>query len=175
MSEFVRLRDCQCPGTPHEEGDGVYLRPTLSLEAGLLAEQAINEMQRLFPLPDKADAATSDRIQTERTYWLRPKWFDLFLRHGAAGWNLMGEDGDIPFDIEALLGDYSLARVAAEAANDRYSDAVLAPFQIPPAKPSRNGRTGGGIHPPAARTRSPSRPSSLVASGDGLPSAAQGL
>jgi hypothetical protein len=170
MSDGVRVRDCSCPGNPHEDGDEIYLRPTLDLEGGLAAEAALLDAARLFPMPagigdvdDKLIARNPaiGKIITDRTNFLRPKWFDLFLRHGAVGWNLLDEEGNaIPFDIEALLADYSMARMAAEEANDRYSGAVLAPFQSPPPKHSRNGRTAGGTPRTSRPTRSPSRRSS---------------
>lgn len=173
MSEFVRCRDCKCPGTPHEEeGDGVYLRPTLDLAGGLAAESALLTAARIIPLGSKPSAEEQERVTRERTDYLRPRWFDIFLRHGAVDWNLMAEDGPIPFDVDELIGDYTLARPAAEKANDLYAEAVLAPFQTPPPKHSRNGRTAGGIRPPSEPTPLPSRRSSRAASEGGQSSVA---
>lgn len=160
----ARVRDCACPGEPHPDGDVVYLLPTLGLDGGLEAESDLLESIRLYPQPDKASAAEVDRIGSERTRFLRPRWLKTFLRHGAVGWNLEDEDGPIPFDVEALLGDYSLARMAADKAADLYSAGVLAPFQAPPPKHSRNGQTDGGIPAPSTPTPLRSKRSSRASS-----------
>lgn len=165
----MRVRDCSCPGTPHEDGDEIYLRPALGLEGGLEAEGALLESVRLFPLPENASEAKTDEVASQRATFIRPRWFATFIRHGAIGWNLVDEKGrPVPFEVEKVLEDYSLARLAAEEANDLYSNSVLAPFQDPPAKPSLNGRTDGGIHPPSQPTRKRSRRSSPPASVDGV-------
>lgn len=160
MSVFARGRDCTCPGTPHDEGDGVYLRPSLTLAGGLAAEHALYDASRLYPLADNAPADEQERVVAQRTAYIRPTWFELFLRHGAEGWNLVSEDGPIPLDLDALLADYAFARPIAEAANDLYGEAVLAPLVGLQPKPSRNGRTGDGTHPSPARTPRRSKASS---------------
>lgn len=164
----MRVRDCACPGTPHPDGDEVYLRPHLDLAGGLAAEGALLESVRRYPLSDNAPKAVEAKVVAERTAYLRPAWFEIFLRHGAIGWNLLDSDGHaVPFDVDDLIGDYSLARLAAEQANEQYSGSVLAPFQTPPARHSQNGQTAGGTPLPSARTRSQPRRSSRRASADG--------
>jgi hypothetical protein len=121
MTEFVRVRDCACPGTPHEEGDGVFLATSLSAEGGIVAEQQMGE--------------TRDVDELTR------RWLITFVRYGAKDWNLQDEDGPRPFDVEELLADWALARPVALRAGELYQAAVAAPFQTAPAKPSRTGRT----------------------------------
>lgn len=137
----VRVRACACPGTPHaEEGDTVLLLPTLSLAGGIRAQQDILAAQT----PDGGvDAAT-----------LTVRWMETFVRHGAVGWNLVDEDGPVPFDIDALLADFALAGPVADAANDRYAEAVLSPLGLSLSASSPRGQTGAST----SRTRR-SRPS----------------
>lgn len=129
----VRVRDCACPGTPHgEEGDVVYLRPTLSLEGGLAAQ---------------ADIISAAGVGAELT----ARWRVSFVRHGATGWNLVDEDGDpVPFDVNVLLDDYALSHEVAERCDDLYGDAVMRPLlarlktlsKAGPTKPSTSQANG---------------------------------
>jgi hypothetical protein len=119
--EKVRVRDCACPGTPHEEGDFVLLAPTLSAEGGIAAEQ--------------------DMAENRDTDVLTRKWLLTFLRHGAIGWNFQDESGDIPFDIDVLMADWALARPVAIRAGELYQASVISPFLPTPAKRSPTGRT----------------------------------
>jgi hypothetical protein len=116
MPEFVRVRDCSCPDTPHEEGDGVYLSDTLSAEGGIVAEQ---EMVK----------ARGDADELTR------RWLLTFVRYGVTGANYD------PFSIDDLLADWALARPVATRAGELYQASVIAPFLPAPATPSRNGRT----------------------------------
>jgi hypothetical protein len=122
MTEPVRVRDCACPGTPHdEEGDVVFLASKLPAEGGIVAEQQMS------------GAKDDDDITR--------KWLITFVRYGATGWNLQDENGPTPFDVEDLLADWALARPVALRAGELYLASVAAPFQKTPAKPSRTGRT----------------------------------
>lgn len=153
----VRVRACACPDTPHPDGDVVYILPTISLEGGMAAEAELAAVIAAVPLPAGAGEAERARVAAERTRRLRPRWFRAFIEHGAVGWNLVGEGGaPVPFDAAAVVADYSLGRVVAEACDARYSDAVLAPFQAPPGEHSPTGPTAGGTSRPPKRTRSQS-------------------
>lgn len=137
MTEFVRVRECACPGTPHsEEGDGVFLAPTLPAEGGIVAEQQMGESR------DVDD--------------LTRKWLITFVRYGAQGWNFLDESGPTPFSVEDLLADWALARPVALRAGELYQAAVAAPFQQTPAKPSRTGRTRATTSVRPSPTPSPS-------------------
>lgn len=171
MSDLIRCRDCTCPGSPHRaEGDGVFLADSLPLGVGLTAEQQLIEASDRYPVPDGASQAKQDAVAQQRTMHLRPLWYETFIRGCVVDWNLWGPDGPIRFDVDALLADYSLARSAGQAATDRFSPEVLAPFQNPLPAHSRNGRTGSGTRRPSGRTRTPSESSSPEASADGPPS-----
>lgn len=138
----VRVRDCACPHAPHPEGDVVLLRPTLSLRGGIAAQQDIRNSIGPDGLVD-AEA-------------LVPRWMETFVRHGAAGWNLLDEAGaPVPFDIEALLADFALAGPVADAADDRYGEAVLRPLGLASATTSQRGPTAASTSRtrPSSRTR----------------------
>jgi hypothetical protein len=140
--EPVRVRDCACPNTPHPDGDVVYIAAKLPFQGGLIAnQQAI---------------AQAEAVRKGDTNQLQNLWLETFVRYGARDWNFVDADGDpVPFDIEELLADYSLALPVAEKANDLgYGDAAMAPFLRQPAKPSVNGQTPATTSRPRSRTRS---------------------
>ena len=139
----VRVRDCACPDTPHPDGDLVYLRPVLGLIGGLEAQRentrAINdallEVLGRSPSDKDIEALTADdsafaqRVAAVANELLILRWVPVFIRHGAAGWNWIGNDGrPVPFDVDVLLGDYELGRPVADAAADQYSDALMRPL-----------------------------------------------
>lgn len=128
----VRVRDCACPGTPHaDEGDLVYLRPTLSLAGGIAAQQ---------------DLVASNGEANE----LVRRWLVTYVRYGAKSWNLLDEAGQpVPFDVDVLLDDFTLAEPVAEQANDLYSEAVLRPLAMSRSRTSRTGPTAAST----SRTR----------------------
>lgn len=135
--ERVRVRDCACPGEPHsEEGDIVFLAPKLPALGGIVAEQQMVGVTN-----------QDDLVQ---------KWLVTFVRYGAQGWNLVDEDGDVPFDVEALLADWELARPVALEAAERYQKAVAAPFETRPAKRSPTGRTPATTSRRRSQTPTPS-------------------
>lgn len=133
----ARVRDCACPGTPHaDDGDVVYLSPTISLDGGIAAEQ------------DLVKAAGDSDL-------LIRSWVKTFLRYEAKGWNLVDEAGEpVPFDLDALLADYALARPAADKAVDLYGDTVLNPLlERQQRGRSRTGPTTGTTSATPRRTR----------------------
>lgn len=129
----VHIRDCE----HHEEGHSVLLLPTLSLDGGVAAEQ------------DLVTAAGDANLLTRL-------WLKTFIRYGAVGWDMCEAGTSIPFDLDALIADYAIARPVAEKASDLYSATVLAPFQQASAKPSANGRTRGTTSRRQRPTPSPS-------------------
>lgn len=117
----VKVKDC----SHHEEGHSVFLAPTLPMDGGITAEQ------------DLFAAAGDERLLTRL-------WLKTFITYGVTGWDLCdGEGNDIPFDVEALLADWTLARPVANRASELYADSVMAPFLTKPAGRSPNGRTRG--------------------------------
>lgn len=135
----VRVGDCPRPDlhpVDEEVGEGhhVFLRPTISLDGGIAAEQAMFEVAK----QDRASAS-------ERSRALTYAWAPIFVRHGAVGWDICDEDGNpTDFDVEAVLADYAIARLVSNKASELgYGDAVIAPFQTTPEKPSPTTPTPG--------------------------------
>lgn len=123
MTDALAVKVKDCP--EHEEGHSVFLAPTLSFEGGITAEQ------------DLFAAAGDERLLTRL-------WLKTFLVHGATGWDLHDENGDdLPFSVDTLLADWSLARPVAEKASELYADSVMNPFLNKPAGRSPTGRTRG--------------------------------
>ena len=127
----VRARDCECPGAPHgEDGDIVYILPKPSLDLGLAWQLDMSE---------SADASGAVKAAE-----VKPRWYRPYARHGAVGWNLLDADGaPVPFDIGALLADFSLAYPAADKADDLYAEALVRPLADRLSGLSQNGRMNG--------------------------------
>lgn len=158
MADPIRVTVRECPdGTHNGEGDWVALAPTLSLEGGLVAEADLRAVRNI---PD----------ETERGEALNRRWVLTFVRYGAKDWNFHTEEGPLPFDIEAILADYSLARLVAERANDLYAESVMRPFLTRQPKRSPTGPTAATTSPRPRRTGSRSKPSSPDTSADMPPS-----
>ena len=120
MSRFDRLPDiavpiggCLCPGTPHPDGDVVYLTAQLSAPGGMAAQGAI------------ADAA-DDGVRLQELLWR------IYRDHGIVSWNLLDEDGEsvplTPANIEQALPYSKGGRIVADAADNLYNEEVLTPF-----------------------------------------------
>jgi hypothetical protein len=139
----VRVRDCACPGQPHgEEGDIVFLAPTPSLACGLAAQA------------DMVKAAGDGSF-------LAQLWQVTYLRHGAVAWNFLDARGKpLPFDVEAILADYSIAQPAAEKADELYGEAVMRPLLNRLSTISPDGPTVASISPLQRSNRSQRRRSS---------------
>lgn len=159
MLEHVKVRECACPGAPHNgEGDWVALAPTLSLEGGLVAESILRDVQTIANPEERGEV-------------LNRRWIIAFVKYGAQGWNFEGPEGPLPFDVDAVLADYSIARLVAEKASDLgYADAVIRPFLTRQAARSPTGRTAATTSARQRRTASPSRLSSPATSADTPPS-----
>ena len=147
MSRFDPLDDvpvpigpCDCPGTPHGDGDVVFLTPVLSTIAGQAAQGAIAE---------SADAA-----KLEELLWR------VYRDHCITGWNFLDRDGDpvplTPQNKEIGLPFAKGGRLVAEKADDLYAPDVLGPLQArlaavrkaqkqarPPKPSARGSRTTG--------------------------------
>ena len=108
----VRIGDCECPGTPHSNGDHAYLRPRLTAEGGAAAYQAVINNHT----DNEALAGTLGRI---------------FLRDGIIRWDILDDDGK-PISVEAALNgavDWADTLLPiADKADELYAESVLRPF-----------------------------------------------
>lgn len=143
---------CPCPGTPHSDGDTVFLGPKLSFRAGVMAESKI------------ADIINGADAQGEAKAII----FETYLYDGVKAWTFTDSEGaDVPVSDSAikawLLSDYALGLKVAEEADKLYSEAVTDPLAKRSFGSSPNGQTNGSTSPkPAslAKRRKRSSPSS---------------
>lgn len=109
----VPVGDCRCHGTPHEDGDVVFLAPMLSMAGGMAAQVAISE-------------GSSDLVR------LQELLARVYLSHGIVDWTFVDEAGDklpVNGDTAAALLPYAKGgRLVADRADDLYAQDVLAPF-----------------------------------------------
>lgn len=133
----VNIGECQCPGAPHPEGDVVELRDRLGLAAGIAVQKLIIEAN-----------TAENRLDTARLTGLMAEGY---LLHGVMGWNLVDENGPIPVSEATirsqLLEDFTRGEKAADAADDLYSLAVLAPLLTRVNKSLPPSRTRGSTSP----------------------------
>lgn len=160
----VRVGECQCPGTPHPDGDIVYLRPKLDLRGGFRVKRRLIELNQA--------ALGEETTESEKLAELEIALAEVYLDEGIAAWNLVDEEGqERPLSPEALrehlFSDYSRAEEASNTADDLYRPAVLDPLvqravsslqatQTNGSTPARNG------HGP--KPRKPSKRSSTSTS-----------
>lgn len=146
---------CRCPGTPHD-GDTVYLRPTLDLRGGIVAQRKI---VALIQAAGEGEADTDDILASlAETYCLS----------GVVDWTFTnGDTKKVEVSEQAIrdliLDDFTYGIAVAEAASNLYNSAVLDPLvaqaskSLPPTrtKGSTSRRTGS-----SGKRQKPSRPSS---------------
>lgn len=155
----VSCRECSCPGTPgtFHEMDEVYLLETPGLRLGLAAQLKIQSS-----LTNAAGViADPDPLVLDLS--------EIFVQHGAVGWNLVTEDGlPQPFSPAAVLADMSLGLPVSDRASDLYMEKVTAPLVKKLASLSPIGRTSGSKSRTKASTRSRPARSSRPASAASL-------
>lgn len=144
----VRIGECLCPGSPHADGDFVYLRPKLGLSAGIALQRLIVEANQ----QQGVDAAE-----------MTGKLAEAYLLHGVAEWTLLDANGKlIPVTNETvayqILSDFSRSEAAADKADDLYMGPVLAPLVNRALASSQTTPTKGSTSPiPAGGSKRPKR------------------
>lgn len=118
----VRIGECQCPDTPHPDGDYVYLRPKLDLRGGFRVKRRLIDLNRAAFGEAGVDMADLEIALAE-----------AYLVEGIFSWNLLDEEGGerpvTPENLtEFLFSDYARAEVAADKADDLYKPAILDPL-----------------------------------------------
>ena len=138
---------CLCPGTPHEDGDFVYLRAKLGLAAGTTLQRLIVEANQ-----NRADNAD-----------LTGKLAESYLLLGVASWNLVDDKGHpVPVNPQTitthLLDDFARAAPVADIADGLYMGPVLAPL-VQKALASSSSTTTNGLTSvkPDGRSKRPKR------------------
>ena len=137
MSELVSVPiACPCPGTPHPDGDTVFLRPKLGLGGGVALQslllgylREVNEGKRIL------DWEEITGILSEG-----------YLLNGVSSWTLLDEDGK-PVPVtrqtigEQLLDDFTLSSAVGSVADGLYYDPVLAPLLTKLSESSTSSQT----------------------------------
>lgn len=141
----VPIGPCLCPGTPHGDGDVVFLAPVLSAAAGYAAQGAIAD-------------AEGDVARVQELLWR------IYRDHCITGWNLLDEDGE-PVPATAENKDRGLpfakgGRAVAERADQLYAQDILAPLREQMERLQRSlrgsrkpGPKATSSTPPSTRTR----------------------
>lgn len=138
----VPLEACYCPGTPHEDGDVVYLAPVLSMTGGMAATSVFAAA---------LEGASSIAIQEMLA--------DIWVRHGVVGWNLLDEGGKpvelTPSNVAAALPYGKGGRLVAEKADDLYAEDITGPLVQRLSNISPTGPTNGSTSrtPKSSRKR----------------------
>lgn len=139
----VNIGACDCPGSPHADGDLVYLAPRLSMAGGMAAQGVIAD-------------AMGDTIR------LQELLADLWVRYGVIGWNLVDERGEpmplTPENVAAALPYGKGGRLVAERADDLYAEDILAPLVERAGKLSSRGSTTSTPRATSATRRSTPKP-----------------
>jgi hypothetical protein len=103
--------------------------------------------------------SNSEPLALDMVERMRTRLLVTFVRYGAVGWNFEDERGPIPFDVDAILADYALAREVAEKCDELYGETVTSPLLDRLGTRSQRGRTARSTSPNAS-TRKPRRRSS---------------
>ena len=120
MSESVAVHiDCPCPERPHPDGDDIFLRAKLGLQAGIAIQKLMVE----------ANQASERMDSAEQTGLLA----ESYLLHGVESWTLLDADGKpVPVTKETirshLLDDFTTAAPVADVADGLYMGPVLLPL-----------------------------------------------
>lgn len=111
----VPVGACRCPGTPHADGDVVYLAPKLSLSGGLAASAAIS-------ISDGPTAVYQNIALA-------------LIDHGVADWTFQDDKGNkLPISPATIRGSLPWTEGGSEVANaaiEQYGESVMAPFRKP--------------------------------------------
>lgn len=123
----------------------MYVAPTLSLQGGLAAEKdnatALVETLANAGKPPKGgwNDANSEPLAIDMASRMRQKLMVTYVRYGAIGWNWEDVDGPVPFDVDAIIDDYAIARPVAEKCDELYGETVTRPLLTRLAQRSPTG------------------------------------
>lgn len=133
--EAVEGLECRCPGTPHPDGDTVWLRAELGPEGGYAVLRALHA------------AGGTD--------FLQEKLGRAYAEHGIVDWTFLDADGEpVPCTPENIaLLSWPVLYPVAERGDVLYAQEFLAPLvaRQPPSSP--NGRTARSTSRKASPTR----------------------
>ena len=144
MSERVEVA-CVCPGAPHAT-DTIVFRWPLDFRTAVTLRRSLALAVQDREDDEPVDVAAVTAALTE-----------AYLLHGIASWTVVDDAGKpVPVTRGAIRGylfaNVEAAMVAADAADDLYSAAVIAPLAVRPSMSSRGGQTGDSTSPPMPST-----------------------
>lgn len=155
----VDLGPCECPGTPHEDGDKAWLRPGLTPEGGARATHV------LMGASARGEDATIGALSM------------AFLVGGLVGWTLLDDDGKpLSYDEETLASgridwETTLSPIANRA-DALYATSVINPLVKGLSEPLQRGPTEASTSPTngsSSPSLSPSEPSTTLTTTPSLP------
>lgn len=155
---------CPCPGTPHSDGDTVFLAQELSLKGGLLAEAM---MVRSW---QKQDSTGNQLKQTEASLAVEAALREVYVLDGVKEWTFVDEEGEALEVNEdsirsSLLARYRIARPVGDKGDELYSASVLDPLlarlrKSSRSSPRRESTSTSPTPPSSAKRPRPLKPSS---------------
>lgn len=158
----VQLDYCPCEGTPHPDGDIVYLHAELSAPAGIRARSFF------------AAAMTGSLEPVD----VEERIAELWLSIGVSRWTFLTDDGKpipvTPENVVRALPYGKGGREVADMADDLYVASVTAPLLAKLQALSPPGRTPSSRPATPAKTtspRKPRKPSSTATTGRAQPPA----
>lgn len=121
---------CPCPGSPHPEGDTVYLREKLGLRAGTTLQHLIIASRRQNASDDDVEPPPLTPMQIAE---VNGNLIEQYVLLGVVGWTFVDEKGrTVPVHSDTirswLLDDFERATPIADKADDLYKDAVIGPL-----------------------------------------------
>lgn len=151
---------CPCEGTPHPDGDTVYLRARLGLAAGTAVQSLVIEAKQT------AGVAGADLLGSLA---------EAYLLHGVVSWTFVNPLGEpIPVTPDTirsqLLDDFERGEAVASRADDLYLGPVVLPLlrEASPSSPltPTDGSTSQPIDPESSSRpeQTPSERSSTTTS-----------
>jgi hypothetical protein len=132
---------CRCSGTPHPDGDTVWLRAELGPEGGYAVLRAIRASDTTEQLPEHLGRA--------------------YAEHGIVDWTFLDDDGEPVECSKENIARLSWAVIypVAERGDVLYAEELLAPLTGRPSKSSQSGRTAPSTSARKARTSTRPKPS----------------
>ena len=132
----VNLGPCRCAGSPHAQGDIVWLRPKAGIDMGLAATVALRHSGTR---PGDVQAALGM----------------VFLRYGISGWTFTDENHEVvpvtADNIDLWLPWDEGGFEVADRADDLYGATVIAPLvrRSEPSPPPTPGEPSTSATPPS--------------------------
>ena len=159
MAGSVKVHiDCPCPGTPHDAGDDVFLRPNPGAVGGTMIYNRY--IQILNDLRDRHLAGqVLDEVDQEE---VTAKVAQVSVRVGIEAWTLVKDDGS-PLEVspgairDVLEANFYAWREVSDVADGLYTKPVLGPLLARARQSSPRSRTTGSTSATPGRRSNGSR------------------